>query len=101
MSDVIKKPSSQLTSCCRGEIPHAGGSFLKDTTKFDNVEFGVGNTDAKSMTATTRRLIELSFLALLDSGINSRGQKIGSFMTGTNIEHFVPVSTFSISLAPH
>lgn len=69
---------------------------MKDTTKFDNVEFGVGNTDAKSMTATTRRLIELSFLALLDSGIDSRGQKIGSFMTGTNVEHFERVSPSSI-----
>lgn len=74
--------------CYRGEIPHAGGSFLKETTKFDNVEFGVGNTDAKSMTASTRRLIELSFLALLDAGIDSRGKKIGSFMTGTNVEGF-------------
>ena len=75
----------------RGEIPHAGGSFLKDTTKFDNLEFGIANKDAKALTASTRRLIELSFLALLDSGIDSRGQKIGSFMTGTNSEYFEPV----------
>lgn len=78
--------------CHSGEIPHAGGSFLKETTKFDNVEFGVGNKDAKSMTASTRRLIELSFLALLDAGIDSRGKKIGSFMTGTNVEGFERVS---------
>jgi hypothetical protein len=38
------------------------------------------------MTASSRRLIEVSFLALLDSGINYRGRKVGSFAAGTNAE---------------
>lgn len=38
------------------------------------------------MTASSRRLIELSFLALLDSGIDYRGRKVGSFAAGTNAE---------------
>jgi acyl transferase domain-containing protein len=80
-------PTADLTSLS-GEIPHAGGSFLKDTTKFDNLEFGVANKDAKSLTASSRRLIELSFLALLDSGINYRGKSVGSFMAGTNVEYW-------------
>jgi hypothetical protein len=41
-----------------------------------------------TMTASTRRLIELSFLACLDSGIDSRGKRIGVFSAGTNIEAF-------------
>lgn len=46
------------------------------------------------MTASTRRLIELGFLAMLDSGIDSRGQKIGTFFAGTNAEFFEGVSKF-------
>lgn len=38
------------------------------------------------MTASSRRMIELSFLALLDSGINYRGRKVGTFAAGTNAE---------------
>jgi acyl transferase domain-containing protein len=72
-------------------MPPGWGSFLKGTTKFDNVEFGTTSKDAMSMTASTRRVIELSFLALLDSGIDSRGKKIGTFMAGTNIEAFEEV----------
>jgi hypothetical protein len=64
------------------------GTFLKDITNFDNVEFGIGNKDAKSMMMSIRRLIELSFLAGLDSGIQYRGKRFGSFMCGTSAEHF-------------
>lgn len=46
------------------------------------------------MTASTRRLIELGFLAMLDSGIDSRGQKIGTFFAGTNAEFFEGVRKF-------
>lgn len=84
-----------------GNIISAGGTFLKGTTKFDNVEFGASNKDSASMTASTRRLIELGFLAMLDAGIDSRGQKIGTFFAGTNAEYFEGVSgpdTLSIML---
>ena len=76
------------------DVPRPGGSFLKDIAKFDNIEFGVANKDALAMTATTRRLIEMSFLALLDAGIDSRTKRVGSFMTGTNVEYFEKVRTF-------
>jgi len=49
------------------------------------------------MTASSRRLIELSFLALLDSGIDYRGRKVGSFAAGTNAEalaHVRQLQTF-------
>lgn len=84
----------------RADVPRAGGSFLKGIDKFDNIEFGVSNKDALAMTATTRRLIEMSFLALLDAGIDSRTQRVGSFMSGTNVEYFEKVAsniTFSSS----
>jgi acyl transferase domain-containing protein len=64
------------------------GTFLKEPTKFDNVEFGVSTKDALSMTASTRQLIELTFLACLDSGIDSLGKRIGVFNSGTNHEAF-------------
>lgn len=64
---------------------------MKQITKFDNIEFGIGNKDAKSMVMSNRRLVELSFLAALDSGIEYRGKKFGSFMCGTSTEHFDPV----------
>lgn len=61
---------------------------MKGIDKFDNIEFGVSNKDALAMTATTRRLIEMSFLALLDAGIDSRTKRVGSFMSGTNVEYW-------------
>lgn len=58
------------------------GTFLKDIDKFDNVEFGISNKDAKALTLGTRKLVELSFRAMLDSGIDYRGKRFGSFMCG-------------------
>lgn len=40
------------------------------------------------MVMSNRHLIELSFLAALDSGIQYRGKRFGSFMCGTSTEHF-------------
>jgi acyl transferase domain-containing protein len=68
------------------------GTFLKEPTKFDNVEFGIATKDALAMTSSTRRLIELSFLACLNSGIDSLGKRIGVFNSGTNHEAFELVS---------
>jgi len=82
-----KLPQERLEQLS-GDIIPAGGTFLKGTTKFDNVEFGASTKDVASMTASTRRMIELGFLAILDSGIDSRGKKIGTFIAGTNAEHF-------------
>jgi acyl transferase domain-containing protein len=68
--------------------PTPVGAFLKEPTRFDNVEFGIATKDAMSMSASARRLIELSFLACLDSGIDSRGKRIGVFNVGTNTEAY-------------
>ena len=58
------------------------GTFLKELNMFDNLEFGVTNKDARIMALSARKLLELSFLALLDSGIDYRGRNIGSFVSG-------------------
>ena len=50
------------------------------------------------MTTSSRRLIELSFLALLDSGIDYRGRKIGSFTAGTNAEALAHVRFFHVAI---
>jgi hypothetical protein len=49
---------------------------------FDHFEFGISTKDAASMAVSTRKLVEHSFLALLDSGINSRAQNVGAYMSG-------------------
>lgn len=57
------------------------GSFLKDIDMFDPTEFGVTMKDASSMAVGTRKLLELSFLALLDSGLDYRGRNVGCYMS--------------------
>ncbi|KAG1766333.1 hypothetical protein EV702DRAFT_1150480 [Suillus placidus] len=63
-----------------GEVSTTHGAFLKDLDLFDHIEFGISSKDARIMTIGTRKLIELSFLALLDSGIDYRGKNIGTYM---------------------
>jgi acyl transferase domain-containing protein len=63
-----------------GEVAATHGAFLKDLDLFDHIEFGISSKDARMMTIGTRKLIELSFLALLDSGIDYRGKNIGAYM---------------------
>ncbi|EIN05353.1 polyketide synthase [Punctularia strigosozonata HHB-11173 SS5] len=62
-----------------GKIITDTGTFLKDVDLFDHLEFGITGKDAKSMTVGTRKLIQLAFLALLDSGIDYRGRNVGCF----------------------
>ncbi|KAF7348024.1 putative polyketide synthase [Mycena sanguinolenta] len=69
-----------------GQIAVERGSFLKDIDQFDHVEFGISSRDARAMAPATRKLLEQTFLALLDSGINYRKQSVGCFMSGTSIE---------------
>ncbi|CCM02247.1 uncharacterized protein FIBRA_04328 [Fibroporia radiculosa] len=69
-----------------GQIKGCHGSFLKDINMFDNVEFGVSSRDARAMAPATRKLIENSFLALRDSGIDYRMKNIGCFTSGTSID---------------
>ncbi|KAF7358095.1 putative polyketide synthase [Mycena venus] len=69
-----------------GQIIVENGSFLNDIDLFDNVEFGISSRDARAMAPATRKLLEHSFLALLDSGIDYRKQNVGCFMSGTSID---------------
>ncbi|KAJ7887517.1 beta-ketoacyl synthase [Mycena olivaceomarginata] len=66
-----------------GQISVDTGAFLKDIDLFDNFEFGLSTKDTKAMAATTRKLIEHSFLALLDSGIDYRNKNIGCYMSAS------------------
>jgi acyl transferase domain-containing protein len=52
-------------------------------TEFDHAEFGISAKDVYAMGLSTRKLLEHSFLALLDSGIDSRGQDVGVYAAGT------------------
>ncbi|KAH9922717.1 beta-ketoacyl synthase [Fomitopsis serialis] len=67
-----------------GKVATTHGGFLKDVDKFDHLEFGISAKDARAMSPSTRKLIELSFLALLDSGIDYRGRNVGCYATATN-----------------
>jgi acyl transferase domain-containing protein len=56
--------------------------FLKNVHLFDHFEFGISSKDALTMGVATRKLVEHAFLALLDSGINSRSQNVGAYTSG-------------------
>ncbi|KAJ7751452.1 putative polyketide synthase [Mycena metata] len=62
------------------------GTFLKNTQLFDPAEFGITAKDAKAMALGTRKLIETTFLALLDSGIDYRGRNVGAYMSAVAID---------------
>jgi len=89
LSDVRGRSSHAIL---RDILPTDIGTFLKDVTSFDNVEFGISSKDTLSLSSSTRRSVEMSFLALLDSGIDSRRQRVGTFCVGTNAEASDPVS---------
>ena len=62
-----------------GRVIAEKGTFLKDITLFDHLEFSITAKDARAMAVGTRKLVELAFLALLDSGIDYRGENIGCY----------------------
>ncbi|OBZ73412.1 putative polyketide synthase 22 [Grifola frondosa] len=64
------------------------GSFLKDIHLFDYLEFGITSKDARLMPLSTRKLIETTFLSLVDSGIDYRGKNIGCYMAGVAFDMF-------------
>lgn len=65
-----------------GRIVANRASFLKNIDDFDYLEFGITSKDARAMSVSTRKLIELSFIALFDSGIDYRGRNVGCFASG-------------------
>ncbi|KZT66074.1 hypothetical protein DAEQUDRAFT_752280 [Daedalea quercina L-15889] len=71
-----------------GQVVTDTGAFLKDIGLFDHVEFGITSKDARLMPLGTRKLIETTFLALLDSGVDYRGQNVGCYMSGVDQDMF-------------
>lgn len=65
-----------------GRVSVDKGAFLKDVDMFDNLEFGVSQKDARAMAPSTKKLLQTSFLALLDSGINYRTRNVGCYTSG-------------------
>ncbi|EJD43640.1 ketoacyl-synt-domain-containing protein [Auricularia subglabra TFB-10046 SS5] len=72
-----------------GHVLPEKGSFLKGVDQFDHVDFGVTAKDAKLMAVSTRILLEQSFLALLDAGIEYRGENVGCYMAGVSHDLFM------------
>lgn len=75
---------------------------MKDTGLFDHLEFGITSKDARAMALSTRKLLELSFLALLDSGIQYRGCNVGCYMSGVAFDMLSvaePVGDILLSLS--
>ncbi|KAJ7824031.1 thiolase-like protein [Mycena leptocephala] len=50
------------------------GTFLKNATSFDDLAFGVSTRDARVTLYSARRLLDLAFQALQDSGIEPMAQ---------------------------
>ena len=80
--------SHRLKGSGTGQVVTDTGSFLKDIGLFDHVEFGITSKDARLMPLGTRKLIETTFLALLDSGIDYRGRNVGCYMSGVDQDIF-------------
>lgn len=69
-----------------GTIHVDKGAFLKHIDMFDNVEFGISSRDARGLAPATKKLLETSFLALLDSGIDYRSRNIGCYTSATSFD---------------
>ncbi|KAJ7323330.1 thiolase-like protein [Mycena albidolilacea] len=60
--------------------------FVRAST-FDNISLGISTKDVRMTPYCARRLLDLSFQALLDSGIDSWRHNIGCFMSGNRPGH--------------
>ncbi len=71
-------------------------------TDFDYSSFGLSSADARVMPNSARRLMELSFDALRDAGIRTRGEAIGCFVSGNNdldlVRFFLNLAVSSVSI---
>ncbi|KAK6974313.1 polyketide synthase [Favolaschia claudopus] len=65
-----------------GQVHTDTGCFLKGIDLFDYLEFGISLKDAQAMGVATKKLVEQTFLALLDSGIDSRSRNVGVYASG-------------------
>lgn len=75
--------NNSFASADLSKLPQKG-AFLKNMAEFDYSAFGLSRVDARAMSNSARRLMELSFDALRDAGIQTRGQAVGCFMSGSN-----------------
>ena len=64
-----------------GQVLTDKGAFLKNLDMFDHMEFGITAKDARFMPVGLRKLIEVAFLSLSDSGIDYRGKNVGCYMS--------------------
>lgn len=71
-----------------GQIAPGAGAFLKGLDLMDHMEFGISAKDARYMPISVRKLIEVTFLALYDAGVNYRGHNVGCYMSGTAYDIF-------------
>ncbi|KAM5543754.1 hypothetical protein V8D89_002371 [Ganoderma adspersum] len=71
-----------------GKIVADSGAFLKDIDQFDFLEFGITAKDARYMPLSTRKLVEVAFLGLQDSGIDYRGKNVGCYMSGVGHDFY-------------
>lgn len=55
------------------------GGWLAETTLFDAREFGISPREAAEMTVSARLMVESSFEALYDSGVDYRRKRVGVF----------------------
>ncbi|KAH9934268.1 putative polyketide synthase [Fomitopsis serialis] len=76
------------TGRASGQVVTDSGAFLKNIDLFDPVEFGITSKDARLMNLGTRKLIETTFLALLDSGLDYRGRNVGCYMSAVAHDMF-------------
>ena len=81
MADILLIVFS-IRGSTTGRVLTDSGSFLKDIDQFDFLEFGITAKDARYMPLSTRKLVEVAFLSLQDSGIDYRGKNIGCYMSG-------------------
>ena len=72
-----------------GKLLVDSGTFLRDVDQFDHLEFGITAKDAQLMPLSTRKLVELSFLALQDAGVHFRGKNVGCYMSGVAHDLFM------------
>lgn len=85
---LLQEAPSILTIRCSlhgnaaGQLITDSGAFLKDVDMFDHLEFGISAKDARHMFLSTRKLIEVGFTSLRDSGIDYRGKNVGCYLSG-------------------
>ena len=82
LADSTPCASVSIKGNATGQVLADTGAFLKDVDMFDHMEFGITARDARAMPLSTRKLVETSFLSLMDAGIHYRGQNVGCYMAG-------------------